>query len=275
MVTNDLNGDGQYKVQIEIGNEAGIPPAIPAEGIIDVTDVIKNGKMGGMLDLRDNLLPEYMHNLDQLAAGVVMQVNLLHATGYGLDGSTGLSFFVGSNDYNNNTQTGNNPVTGLPWGIDSTNNFANMVKNLNVNVAIGGNPQMNIVGDPRSVAAADVANASGNNEIARQLAELQTKDGTVIVPDGLGGNIFKGPFSEFITGVANTVGNQALKFKSGANTDENIRVALETQRDSLSAVDMDEEATNLIVFQRSYQACSRFISVINQLTDQLINNFGR
>jgi flagellar hook-associated protein 1 FlgK len=84
-----------------------------------------------------------------------------------------------------------------------------------------------------------------------------------------------GPFSVFLTSIANKIGNQTLKYKSDATTDEDIMIALETQRERLSAVDMDEEATNLIVFQRSYQACSRFISVIDQLTEQLINNFGR
>jgi len=39
-------------------------------------------------------------------------------------------------------------------------------------------------------------------------------------------------------------------------------------------VDLDTEAANLITYQRGYQASARFVSVISQLTDQLINNLG-
>ena len=40
-------------------------------------------------------------------------------------------------------------------------------------------------------------------------------------------------------------------------------------------MDLDEEASRLIAYQRAYQASARFLSVIDQLTDQLVNQFGR
>ena len=36
-----------------------------------------------------------------------------------------------------------------------------------------------------------------------------------------------------------------------------------------------QEASNMMTLQRGYQASARFISVINQLTDQLVNQFGK
>ncbi|WP_394700285.1 flagellar basal body rod C-terminal domain-containing protein [uncultured Tolumonas sp.] len=39
-------------------------------------------------------------------------------------------------------------------------------------------------------------------------------------------------------------------------------------------MDMDEEATALLSFQRGYQASAHFISVIDQLTAQLMTQFG-
>jgi flagellar hook-associated protein 1 FlgK len=282
MHTSGVDAEGMYTVEIEVGNPYEAPPGsgiwFPGEKI-DVTKDIKSGKMGGCLDLRDNILPEYMHNLDQLAAGVVAEVNKLHYTGAGLGpGTDMIYFFVNNTDYANGAQLEINAATGLPIdnglsvAIDINHNYGGMVNNLNVNKIIEDNP--------RYVASASVNGEPGNNEIARKLAALQTTDNTVLVPvfDSAGlliSTISKGPYSKFISSVANTVGNQALKLKASSNTDENIRVALEIQRDRLSAVDMDEEATNLMTFQRSYQACSRFINVINQLTDQLINNFGR
>jgi len=243
---------GQYIVQIEIGNSGQKE---------NVTQNIKNGTLGGLIDLRDNILPGYMEKLDQLAAGVVLQVNQIHRLGVGIDGvTTNLDFFVA---------IGGNDPSGLPTGVNNTNHYKGMVSRMGINSQIIDDPKLIASGDPTNPDTA----GPGNNEIALRLLALQNADNTVDsnndgIPDS-------GPFSIFISSVANKIGNEALSYKATSNTDENIRAALEVQRDRLSAVDFDEEATNLIVFQRSYQACSRFISVINQLTDQLVNNFGR
>ncbi|MCL1892809.1 MAG: flagellar hook-associated protein FlgK [Holophagaceae bacterium] len=279
MVTNsDPLNEGFYKVEVVLGNPYEDPPGIWHEGEkIEVTSAIKSGTLGGMIDLRDHLLADQLTELDILAGNVVQQVNQLHYYGAGLEGTAGYHFFVGNNfDYgppqSGNEETPGDPAFGLPLNngtgvaIDINNNYKGMVRNLNVNQAI--------IDNPRLVASADAFGEPGNNAIALQLAELQDK------PDSVrylvnGAPVTKGPFSSYISSMANKIGNLALKLQSDANTDENIRVALEIQRDRLSAVDFDEEATNLMVFQRSYQACSRFISVINQLLDQLVNNFGR
>jgi flagellar hook-associated protein 1 FlgK len=269
MIINDLDDNGNYKVEIQIGTLED-PPSSGQYTKIDVTKVIQGGTLGGTLDLRDNMLPEYLSNLDQLAANVVQQINQLHITGYGLDTSTNgpLYFFTGASGDN----TSIDPTTGLPYdpvyltSININNNYHGMVRNLYINTEILDNPRL--------IAAADAPGETGNNGIARQLGDLQNT-GFVVYNDRNGVPVTVGPFSTFISSVANKIGNLALRLQSSANTDENIRVALETQRDRLSAVDYDEEATNLMVFQRNYQACSRFINVIDQLTDQLINNFGR
>ncbi len=52
-----------------------------------------NGKLKGLIDARDEVVPRYLEELDTLAQELVRQVNALHVTGYGLDGSTGLDFF--------------------------------------------------------------------------------------------------------------------------------------------------------------------------------------
>ncbi|RKX26770.1 MAG: flagellar hook-associated protein FlgK [Candidatus Zixiibacteriota bacterium] len=52
-----------------------------------------NGQMAGLLESRDELIPDYISRLDELARTVVERVNELHVGGYGLNGSTGVSFF--------------------------------------------------------------------------------------------------------------------------------------------------------------------------------------
>ena len=59
----------------------------------DMSQQLTGGKMGAYLDLRDNILPQYMANLDQLAGTMIQQVNNLHYNGYTIDGLTHKYFF--------------------------------------------------------------------------------------------------------------------------------------------------------------------------------------
>ncbi len=52
-----------------------------------------NGQLKGLTDARDIIIPQHMEDLNTLARTLVEQVNALHVTGYGLDGSTGVAFF--------------------------------------------------------------------------------------------------------------------------------------------------------------------------------------
>jgi flagellar hook-associated protein 1 FlgK len=73
----------------------------------------------------------------------------------------------------------------------------------------------------------------------------------------------------------NSIGTESSRLQSNAATQESLLAALENQRQRMSGVDLDEEASRLISFQRAYQASARFLSVIDQLTEQLVNEFGR
>ncbi|RKX29632.1 MAG: flagellar hook-associated protein FlgK [Candidatus Zixiibacteriota bacterium] len=53
----------------------------------------RSGELKGLLDARDLIIPKYIEDIDTLAATIVEQVNAIHVTGYGLDGSTGNYFF--------------------------------------------------------------------------------------------------------------------------------------------------------------------------------------
>ncbi len=59
----------------------------------DITVRNTNGRLKGLLDARDDIIPGYLAELDDLARGLVQQVNAVHETGFGLDGSAGRPFF--------------------------------------------------------------------------------------------------------------------------------------------------------------------------------------
>ncbi|MDH4156014.1 MAG: flagellar hook-associated protein FlgK [candidate division Zixibacteria bacterium] len=52
-----------------------------------------NGQLKGLIDSRDRVIPSYMEELDVLARTIIEEVNALHRSGYGLNGTTGVNFF--------------------------------------------------------------------------------------------------------------------------------------------------------------------------------------
>jgi len=64
-----------------------------SERVLNFTD----GELKGLMDLRDEVIPQYLEELDTLASTLITRVSSLHSAGYGLDGTTtGLDFFSGS-----------------------------------------------------------------------------------------------------------------------------------------------------------------------------------
>jgi len=59
----------------------------------NISNLLTSGKIGAWLDLRDNILPQYMANMDELAGTMIQQVNNLHYNGYTIDGQTHKYFF--------------------------------------------------------------------------------------------------------------------------------------------------------------------------------------
>jgi flagellar hook-associated protein 1 len=51
------------------------------------------GQLKGLIDCRDNIIPDYQNKIDELAKAIVEKVNGLHRAGYSLSGFTGVPFF--------------------------------------------------------------------------------------------------------------------------------------------------------------------------------------
>lgn len=242
--TRDLTNNNFLKVEVQLGAP------------IDITGV-RGGALGARLDLRDTILPDLQRKLDQLAAGIQSQVNLAHRAGFALDGvTTGLDFF----------QTGvANGVDGLPITISAATNYRGMVNSWSVNAAIAAAPQL--------IGAAAAAGSVGDNTQARAIANLQFQNNSVDTDGDAVGD--SGPFSTYIGVIIGGLGSQTQAYETGNTTEQNLLQALQTQRDRVSGVSLDEEAADLMTMQRGYQASARFVSIIDQLTDQLVNQFGR
>ncbi|MBN2644231.1 MAG: flagellar hook-associated protein FlgK [Desulfuromonadaceae bacterium] len=81
----------------------------------DVSGRNLGGKFSGLFELRDEFIPSLKQDLDYTAYQMIQEVNALHESGMGLDGSTGIPFF--QNPGNHMSQAyADNTVAGFVGG---------------------------------------------------------------------------------------------------------------------------------------------------------------
>ncbi len=115
-------------------------------------------------------------------------------------------------------------------------------------------------------------NQSGvsDNRNALKLVDLQTKQ-TVGVTPGMAGSGFS--FTDGYGELVERVGTLTAQSRMDSEATGAILKQATDNRDSLSAVNLDEEAANLIKFEQYYNASAQIIQVARSLFDTLISSF--
>jgi flagellar hook-associated protein 1 FlgK len=70
------------------------------------------------------------------------------------------------------------------------------------------------------------------------------------------------------------VGSGVRNAKTTQETAQAVLTAVSNQRQSVSGVSLDEEMTNLVTFQRGYQASAQALNVMDEMLNTLINQTG-
>lgn len=142
------------------------------------------------------------------------------------------------------------PNAGDTWSIRLTQDGA---------AAFALNPAIN---DPSLIAAASQVNSPGDNTNALAMANLQFAS----VLDN-GASTFSEAYNQTIGRTASLL-SEADWSVSAFTT---LVAQAETAQKSVSGVNLDEEAVNLVRFQQAYQASAKAIQVASSLFDELLN----
>lgn len=89
------------------------------------------------------------------------------------------------------------------------------------------------------------------------------------------GETFTGTFEEYVADFITKLGTDE-SFEAGRR-DAQAKVADDflNRRDEVSGVSKDEETTNMLMYQKSYEAAARMMTTMDELLDVLINRTGR
>ncbi len=115
--------------------------------------------------------------------------------------------------------------------------------------------------DPSKIAAGKTLKP-GDSSNAESIAQLQLKKVMVNNTQSI---------DEYYNAFLGVVGSTKQRYDSIYKAKQATVHQLETTKQSLEGVSLDEEAANLIKFERAYQANAKFISVIDDMTQTLLN----
>ena len=123
--------------------------------------------------------------------------------------------------------------------------------------------EVNLDGTPTVVGAND--NIVDMIAMMKESMEYTTDDGE---------KIFKGTFQEYFVNIGTVLGLDISSSTQILNNHTTLASDINQSRDNVSGVSLDEEGMNMIQFSQAYNASARFMTVLDEALDTLINNMG-
>ncbi len=126
-----------------------------------------------------------------------------------------------------------------------------------------------IIKDPGSIVSSFGYNGksegTGDGSAALAIAGLRTKP----VMIGLINN-----FDDYFSMVTAEIGLKGEQASYSLQTEKLVMKELTDQRESISGVNIDEEVSNMIKYQRGYEAAARFVTEMDKMLDVIINRMA-
>jgi len=259
-----LMGATQFQISCQLQSPTDPAPAYPNAPPVahilstdgnDVTATITTGQLGSLLNLANNVLPSYtgsayqQGSLNVLAQqfadrvnGLLESGNVSDAVAAGPDGTGGSPAVPG--------------VALFTYHLndDGTVDATNVAQSLTLNPAITA----------AQLAPIDPGPPEVSNGIPLALSSLAT-------PTDAADEINGASYTEYYGNMASQVGSALNAATNQQAVSQSALAQAQNLRQQQSGVNLDEEAVNLVAFQRAYEANSKLVSVLDQLTLDTIN----
>jgi len=288
---------------------------------------ITDGKLKGLIYARDQIIPEFLDYLDNLASSLITEVNTLHQAGMGLNGVSKIlawKDFTGvlDPDVDPDEVYGSFAINGVEIELAAGDDLDDVIDKINTDPdtqedrreltgveaskegdrlvlqPYSSNPKtIDITGDPDGIMldklyilanffqgtgadnislddaivddlnkiAASQSGAPGDNSNAlaiNQLKEKLTMEGETRT------------FSDYYGGTVARLGVATKRASRLKENQELLLRQLEDRRQSICGVSLDEETTNIILFQQAYRVAVTFLKTVDDMLDVLTTSMG-
>jgi len=236
---------GDRSFALTAGQQAVATPGAPPAVVIsdangkDITSVIQGGNLAGVIQTINVTLGKILGDnngigtLNQLASSFAARVNQLLTSGQ-ID----------------------NTVIPPSAGVPLFSVGAGATAAATLQVAPGMTPDQLAAIDPGPPLVA--------NGIATQLAGLSNSNAPADQINGLN-------YPNYYGNIAADVGDQVQTSQAADSRYTQLLSQARSLRSQISGVSLDEEATMLMQFQRSYQAAAKTVTTVNSMMDTLMN----
>lgn len=246
-------GDVLNPATVKIVDETG------ADVVANANAMLTNGKLGAILEMGGsdpNKLNVYtfMQNLDNLAREFAREVNTIQRGGQYIDTSVTPHVLT--------------PVTVAAPPPDPFDIFVELTGATQANYVnmTAGNIRLNqdVIDDVYKIAAASAtsaANETGDGNNALLLAQLRDKKIAAL------GN---SESESYLNSLVGKLGIQVKSIQEKYESQDSIVQQIDMRRESATGVNLDEELTDLVKFQRAFEASARIFNVVDKMLEQII-----
>ncbi len=119
-----------------------------------------------------------------------------------------------------------------------------------------------LIQNPALIQLNDSANSSNSNQVVNELAQLATKKIAALN---------NSTFSEAYRQVVENVGAEVSRVNQRLDDQNTIKNLILQKRNSVSGVSIDEEMTELMKYQRAFEASAKLISIVDDLLDSVLS----
>ena len=238
MVRPTINGAAQFAVALS--DRSKIAAAAPVSTSTPTTNAGTAKISEGRVD------DAYLTPGNALTAPVTLSYNAAGGTLSGFPAGQAVTKTVGgvSTVYPAGTAA-------IPYEAGANYNFGG------VNIGFTGTPA-----NADTFSIAKNSNGAGDNRNMRELGNLQTKN----TMDG-GKTSFQGAYAEMVS----FVGNKTREVEVNAKASDSLLRQAHNAQQSVSGVNLDEEAANLLKYQQAYQAAGKVMQMASTLFDTLLS----
>lgn len=199
----------------------------------NITEKMSSGELKAVIDVRDNLLSDLIERNDQLAYKFSKSFNDVHRQGFGL-------------------------------GEFANINQRNFFKDIETVKGAASNfkTDISVANSTNAISSASTMFTSGDNVNINRMLDLKSKN---FMENG------SATFNEFFSNNVSLLGIEAQRSERESESNNVLLADLKARADDVSGVSLDEEAIDMIKWQKSYTTSSKLISVIDEMYETLLS----
>lgn len=258
----DANGEATYTYTFTLSDSEKNPRSITNDR------VGKKAEIGA--DLSYQGIPYYMNQMNEWIRTFSQKFNDILTSGYSGNGDPGVKMFTGNKAtggeqfllddaakrYDKQEKKAGSKVT---VKVNDDSYYRLTVKNFDILEAIEQDPSL-------MANRNNAADGVGQNDLLNDLKNLATDKKKMS---------FRGcNASEFLQCVLSDVALNASRANTFYASFKDVSATIDNQRISISGVDEDEEAVNLVKYRNGYNLASKMIQTLTEIYDRLILETG-